>query len=119
MKAACTACGEEFVADTSDRKFCSRKCKHAAQSVGRRKMFIPSAAARSAHSKVALALKTGVMTRASHCEECGKVGFTEAAHFDYSRPLVVRWLCRSCHVRWDKAEPKGGGHSVPMAGVAA
>jgi len=32
----------------------------------------------------------------------------EAAHHDYDQPLHVRWLCRSCHVRWDKREPKNG-----------
>jgi hypothetical protein len=26
----------------------------------------------------------------------------------------VRWLCRSCHVRWDLNQPKGGGSSVPI-----
>lgn len=32
----------------------------------------------------------------------------EAAHYNYEDPRNVRWLCRSCHVRWDQKEPKGG-----------
>lgn len=36
----------------------------------------------------------------------GGIGLIEAAHYDYSRPLDVRWLCRSCHRRWDHADPK-------------
>lgn len=31
------------------------------------------------------------------CEGCGKPN-AEAHHEDYSQPLDVRWLCRSCHV---------------------
>jgi hypothetical protein len=54
------------------------------------------------------AIKQGVLIRPDACKQCGKVCKPDAAHFDYARPLDVRWLCRSCHVRWDRAEPKGG-----------
>ena len=58
-------------------------------------------------------LRAGNVTRPAACEECGATGRKiEAAHRDYSRPLDVRWLCRPCHVRWDKAEPKGGTERV-------
>ncbi|MFQ6047992.1 MAG: hypothetical protein ACE5K7_01350 [Phycisphaerae bacterium] len=50
----------------------------------------------------------GHITRPSVCEECGATDRKiEAAHYDYDEPLRVRWLCRSCHVRWDRREPKG------------
>jgi hypothetical protein len=52
------------------------------------------------------ALKQGTLVRPSTCATCGKGGSITAAHNDYSRPLDVRWLCRSCHSRWDRAEPK-------------
>jgi hypothetical protein len=56
---------------------------------------------------VQVAIRDGVLTRPDTCESCGvSGGKIEAAHSDYSRPLDVRWLCRSCHRRWDHAEPK-------------
>lgn len=55
---------------------------------------------------ISRAIKKGLLTRPSICEQCGKGGRIEAAHYDYSQPLNVRWLCVSCHRRWDKAEPK-------------
>lgn len=61
---------------------------------------------RSAGEAVRRAIKTGRLVRPDHCEQCAGPGPIEAAHADYSRPLHVRWLCRSCHRRWDAAEPK-------------
>ncbi len=33
---------------------------------------------------------------------CGKLK-VDAHHEDYAKPLVVKWLCRSCHVSLHKA----------------
>lgn len=30
----------------------------------------------------------------------------QGAHYDYRRPLEVRWLCASCHATWDHEVPK-------------
>jgi ribosomal protein S27AE len=60
-----------------------------------------------AHSAVGRALRNGQLKRPDVCSQCGASGFIEAAHENYLEPLLVRWLCRSCHVLWDKAEPKG------------
>jgi hypothetical protein len=61
---------------------------------------------KKAHYTVGNAIRAGKLTRPNICEECGQERFTEAAHSDYSRPLDVRWLCVSCHRRWDALEPK-------------
>lgn len=37
------------------------------------------------------------------CENCGAPQ-AEKHHDDYSKPLVVRWLCRCCHVAQHKAD---------------
>lgn len=41
------------------------------------------------------------------CEKCGIVK-VEAHHADYSKPLEVNWLCRSCH-RTEHAKARGEG----------
>jgi len=48
-----------------------------------------------ADKKVHYALALGRLVRQA-CEQCGEPK-TDAHHDDYSKPLDVRWLCRSCH----------------------
>jgi hypothetical protein len=59
------------------------------------------AAREAARSALARAIESGKVARASACGACGarptRRDPLEAHHADYSRPLAVRWLCRSCH----------------------
>lgn len=48
-----------------------------------------------AHNAVAYALKTGRISKLP-CEVCG-LADVEAHHPDYSRPLLVTWLCSPHH----------------------
>lgn len=59
-----------------------------------------------ASQRVMRAVKKGILTRPNRCQRCGKEGYVEGAHTDYSAPLDVLWLCRPCHRRWDAAAPK-------------
>jgi hypothetical protein len=36
------------------------------------------------------------------CENCGLARRVERHHHDYTRPLVVIWLCKPCHALADK-----------------
>jgi ribosomal protein S27AE len=49
----------------------------------------------AAHQKVQSAIKNGSIQKGP-CESCSKRSAV-AHHDDYSDPLVVRWLCSSCH----------------------
>lgn len=73
----------------------------------------------AAHRAVKNALRSGKLARAN-CEACGAAG-AEAHHDDYSKPLEVRWLCRSCHHRWHEenapARAPGGDPTIPIAAV--
>lgn len=48
------------------------------------------------------AVLLGFVTRGP-CAQCGKTP-TDGHHHDYSKPLDVTWLCRSCHMRLHGAE---------------
>lgn len=50
---------------------------------------------RKAHIMVGNAIRNGKLTKGS-CEVCGS-SKVEAHHDDYSKPLSVRWLCRTHH----------------------
>jgi hypothetical protein len=58
-------------------------------------------------ARVALrnALRRGEVVKPPACEKCGTPGYVEGSHNDYSRPLEVEWLCRSCHRAKDRARP--------------
>jgi hypothetical protein len=51
----------------------------------------------NARTKVAWALRTGRLVRPGACSACQTASKVEAHHDDYSKPLDIRWLCRSCH----------------------
>lgn len=51
----------------------------------------------AAHVKVREALIKGFLVK-QPCEVCGSID-AQAHHDDYSKPLVVRWLCRVHHMR--------------------
>lgn len=49
-----------------------------------------------AYGAVSRAVRNGRLTRGP-CEICGTTVKVEAHHTDYSKPLDVRWLCRTHH----------------------
>lgn len=63
--------------------------------------------AKKAGSELKNALRKGVVKKINKCEFCGSENKAiEGAHYDYNKPLEVKWLCRSCHRKWDKESPK-------------
>jgi uncharacterized Zn finger protein (UPF0148 family) len=49
-----------------------------------------------ATAAVHVAVKKGILVR-QPCEVCGATKYIDAHHEDYTKPLSVRWLCRSHH----------------------
>jgi hypothetical protein len=52
----------------------------------------------AAHNKAA---RTPIK-KVSACEGCGRAVRLEKHHPDYTRPLLIVWLCKPCHVIADK-----------------
>jgi hypothetical protein len=59
-----------------------------------------------AHSVAAYAVKEGRLVAPSTCEGCGLPKRLEKHHPDYSKPLLVVWLCKPCHAIADKVRRK-------------
>lgn len=105
----CAQCNVEFgPLITLKQKFCSYQCKVKAQSTGIKTFRKTIPKARSAQRQIAYNIQSGKIVRPNKCEQCSKHCKAEAAHYNYDEPLNVRWLCRSCHIRWDKSELKNG-----------
>ena len=106
----CEWCGKRFgPVDRLSVRFCTYACKVEAQRTGQTVRFERTKEAGRAHRKIAYRIATGKVVRPEQCEECRVVGKKiEAAHYDYSKPEKVRWLCRSCHVKWDRGANRGG-----------
>ena len=55
-----------------------------------------------AHRFVRLAIAKGLLVRETACSECGDDRLIEAHHDDYTKPEIVRWLCKHCHESWHR-----------------
>lgn len=55
-----------------------------------------------AHKKTAHAIKDGSLIAPARCEGCGLNKRLDKHHPDYSKPLLVVWLCKPCHAIADK-----------------
>lgn len=104
----CPQCGKCFgPVGHLKRKFCSVKCKNEAQKTGMKIIRKTSTKARRAHSLLRYHVLKGHIVKPSACEHCGAEDRRlEGAHHDYDKPLEVEWLCKSCHARMDKKNPK-------------
>ncbi len=49
------------------------------------------------NQRLRYAVRMGRVKRAEACERCGREGRVDGHHHDYSKPLEVEWLCRTCH----------------------
>ena len=59
---------------------------------------------KKARSIVEMGINSGRLIRPSVCSNCFNEGRIDAHHPDYSKPLEVIWLCRSCHIKLHKAK---------------
>lgn len=50
-----------------------------------------------AHNITKNAIRSGRIIKPESCAICHKVCKVQAHHEDYSKPLEIIWLCRSCH----------------------
>lgn len=66
--------------------------------------------ARWAHIATASAIRRGIIVPPDVCEDCGEARQLDAHHPDHRNPLLVRFLCRSCHqAEHRRAKAEGGG----------
>lgn len=128
----CTKCGDNFVPrkwNLSSRDYrcppCKRKqqnafnrtdphfkAKHKAAYRRRKTYYVKYWADRKndpdfilrkkARRKVSYAVETGKVKKPTLCQICKTRPALDAHHEDYSKPLDVRWFCRSCHITYEK-----------------
>lgn len=72
-------------------------------------------AKRKAHYLTGNAVRDGRLVRPDHCSICSRECKPEAHHDDYSNPLDVRWMCRSCHRRHHRLLSLGKIVVIPKA----
>lgn len=65
----------------------------------------------AARMKVRDALISGDLVKPLLCQECNIEERLEGHHHDYSKPLVVNWLCIDCHKALHRKINKETGHA--------
>jgi hypothetical protein len=58
---------------------------------------MPKHSTSTVYAMVNNALKKGIITKPDKCSTCGCISPLIAHHEDYSKPLSVLFVCKSCH----------------------
>ena len=96
-KPFCSHCGKIKEENYSSESYCGR-CK----STLRRIKMNPEARAKEVTRILTRrAIAQGRLMR-QPCEVCGSIERIDAHHDDYSKPLVIRWLCKKHHIEHHK-----------------
>jgi hypothetical protein len=61
-------------------------------------------------SKTAYLISRGDLVRPDFCHHCGKYGKIHAHHTIYAKPLLIEWLCQSCHAKVHNFAQYGSEH---------
>lgn len=100
----CPACGA-IVTGRSDSIYCSPNCRHRGYYQRSREATLAKRAERYREDATYRAkirnhrLALAAYPEEQPCETCGTLP-TDRHHDDDSQPLLIRWLCRSCHKLW-------------------
>jgi hypothetical protein len=71
----------------------------ASMKAARKKWLAENEQKRACHVILNNAVRDGRAFKSSECQKCGATDCRiEGHHHDYTKPLDVEWLCRSCHV---------------------
>lgn len=98
MKQECSWCGKPN--DRLPQRYC-RQCHNAHQRVWRpshRFLSDEQRAKANARSMANVYQRRGLL-KLKPCEECGATDGVQKHHDDYTKPLEVRFLCKSCHLK--------------------
>jgi hypothetical protein len=64
-----------------------------------RKESVKTSEKRRARVQLGIAVEAGHIDKPNFCEECKKECNPQGHHHDYAKPLEVKWLCQSCHMK--------------------
>jgi hypothetical protein len=57
---------------------------------------------RAAHQIISNAVYRKKIIKPDNCSICNSTIKIEAHHDDYTKPLLIRWLCEKCHKEWHR-----------------
>ena len=95
LRLACRKCAAAMA-----NRWRTRNPKRMAEIV--RRSVLKHHARQMARMAVANAVRKGILFRPFFCPRCEGSAEVHAHHEDYSRPLEVKWMCRSCHSKADR-----------------
>lgn len=86
----CLKCNKIFKYSLQNQKYCSEKCQKSNRyDKNKEKQLI--------RWKVWHAVKIGKIIKPLSCEHCKQTKKLQGHHTDYKKPLIVIWLCSTCH----------------------
>ncbi|KKK88108.1 hypothetical protein LCGC14_2746510 [marine sediment metagenome] len=83
----CPTCKKYFIRKSNRAIYCSRLCKDSVRDRPYQKQ----------HGRVRTALANGTYKKPELCNKCNKKKRLCAHHPDYGDPLMIEWICYSCH----------------------